>query len=294
MAFVNGLTVGTTDFIDRTSADKFIPEIWSSQALVQREKRLVFAELVDRRFESDLKVGDQVHVPGVSNLNDPARTKSLNTAIHYESLIEQQHTITVQTNDYVAIAIEDMAKVQADRDMLALYAGKMGYALALAVDKSLALLVDAFSNTVGTLAAEADADDWIRAIQYLDDADVPGEDRAFIISPAARAGLLKLDRYVNNDYSSLHEGIKDNQLKKAYTRSFYDVPVYVTTHLEGTNAAGHDNALMHKAAIALIMQMVPTVRHQYDIDFLTDKVAMHQVYGSREMLDDHGVFMAGA
>ena len=123
MAFVTGGTVGVTDFIDTTSAVSFIPEVWSSQALVQREKRLVFAELVDRRFESDLKVGDQVHVPGVSNLNDPARTKSLNTAIHYESLIEQQHTITVQTNDYVAIAIEDMAKVQADRDMLALYAG---------------------------------------------------------------------------------------------------------------------------------------------------------------------------
>jgi hypothetical protein len=292
MAFVTG-SPSATDFIDRTSADKFIPEIWSSQALIQREARLVFAELVDRRFESDLKVGDVVHVPGVSNLG-AARSKGINAVITYESLTEEHHDITVTTNDYVAIAVEDIAKVQTDRDMLALYAGKMGYALALAVDDNLAGLPDNFTQTVGTLAAEADADDWIRAIQYLDDADVPAEDRAFIISPAARAGLLKLDRYVNNDYSSLHDGPKDNQLKRAYTRSFYDVPVYVSTNVEGTNAAGHDNTLLHVAALALIMQMMPTVRHQYDIDYLTDKVAMHHIYGSAEMRDDHGVWMKGA
>ena len=288
----SGGSASATEFIDNTTADVFIPEIWSALAVVARESQLVFAKLVDRRFEDELRMGDKINIPSVNDLN--TASKSANTAITYETITEEMLTITVSTHNYSAIAVESITKVQTNRDMLQLYAGKMGYALAKNVDDTLAGLVDNFSNTVGTLAVENTYDNYLRAIQYLDDADAPADNRYFVISPAAEIGLLKMDVYTNNDYSVLHGSGRNTALEFAYATSFLGIPTYKSTNVEGTNAAGHDNGLFQKEAIAMIMQMNPTMHSMYDIDYFADKVAIEQLYGISEVRDDHGVFIKGA
>jgi hypothetical protein len=284
---------GVTEFIDVTTADVFIPEIWSMLALVARENSLVFAQLVDRRFEAGLSYGDTIHVPSIGNL--AARSKSANAAITYETVTETNLDITITTHEYAAIAVESIMKVQTNRDLLSAYAGKMGYALAIAVDDVLAGLVDNFSNVVGALAVENTDDEILRARQYLNDADAPRGDRFIVISPAAETGFLKLDRFVHNDYTMIHgEGAADTELEKAYVTSFYRMPIYMSVNVEGTNAAGHDNGMFQREALALVMQMSPTSHADFDIDYLADKVVIEQLHGSREMRDDHGVFVQGA
>ena len=71
---------GATEFIDTTTADVFIPEVWSLSALVQREGTTVFGGLVDRSLEPELKMGDTIYRPSISNLGS-ASSKSANTAI---------------------------------------------------------------------------------------------------------------------------------------------------------------------------------------------------------------------
>ncbi len=286
------MATGATEFIDNTTADVFIPEIWSPLAIVAREQQLVFAKLVDRRFENGLSAGDTIHVPGVSDL--AARTKSTNTAITYETVTESNTDITISTHKYAAIAVESITKVQNNRDQLQLYAGKLGYALGLDVDDTLAGLPDNFSQTVGTLAAENTYHDYLRAIQYLDDANAPAESRYFVISPAAEVGLMKQDIYTNNDYTMLHGEGRNTALEFAYVSSFLNIPVYKTTNVEGSNSAGHDNTLFQKETIALVMQMAPQMHSMFDIDYFADKVAIEQLYGTQEMRDDHGVWIKGA
>ena len=46
------MATGAAEFIDSTTADVFIPEVWSMISLVAREPNLVFANLVDRRHET--------------------------------------------------------------------------------------------------------------------------------------------------------------------------------------------------------------------------------------------------
>ena len=286
------MATGATEFIDNTTADVFIPEIWSPLAIVAREQLLVFAKLVDRRFEDGLSAGDTIHVPGVSDL--AARTKSTNTAITYETVTESNTDITISTHKYAAIAVESITKVQNNRDQLQLYAGKLGYALGLDVDDTLAGLPDNFSQTVGTLAAENTYHDYLRAIQYLDDANAPAESRYFVISPAAEVGLMKQDIYTNNDYTMLHGEGRNTALEFAYVSSFLNIPVYKTTNVEGSNSAGHDNTLFQKESLALVMQMAPQMHSMFDIDYFADKVAIEQLYGTQEMRDDHGVWIKGA
>ena len=286
------MATGAAEFIDNTTADVFIPEIWSPLAIVAREAQLVFAKLVDRKFENGLSFGDTIHVPGVSDL--AARSKSANTAITYETVTESNTDITISTHKYAAIAVESITKVQNNRDQLQLYAGKLGYALGLDVDDTLAGLPDNFSQTVGTLAAENTYHDYLRAIQYLDDANAPAESRYFVISPAAEVGLMKQDIYTNNDYSILHGEGRNTALEHAYVSSFLNIPVYKSTNVEGSNSAGHDNTLFQKESLALVMQMNPTMHSMFDIDYFADKVAIEQLYGTQEMRDDHGVWIKGA
>ena len=286
------MATGATEFIDNTTADVFIPELWSMEAIVARENQLVFANLVDRKFENGLSFGDTIHVPGVSNL--AVRTKSTNGAVTYETVTESNTDISIGTHEYAAIALENITRVQNNRDQLQLYAGKLGYALALAVDDVLAGLVDNFSNNVGTLAVELTDDELLRARQYLDDADAPQDGRVMVVSPAQETGLLKLDRFVHNDYESVHGPARETGLEKAYVSSFMGMPIYRSVNVEGTNSAGHDNGMFQKEAVALVMQIAPKTYHQFDIDYIVDKVAVEQLYGTREMRDDHGVFMKGA
>ena len=262
--------------------------------LAAREANLVLANLVDRKYEAELTYGDILHVNSLSNLTIQSKTKASNTAINYQSVTETATNITVATWQYVAMAVESIVKVQNMKDQLAMYSGKMGYCLALGVDDAVAVLVDAFSHTVGTLATDLTDDNVLRARQYLNDANAPTDGRSIGISPAAETGFLKLDKYLRDDYSGVHGGgSRETGLQQAYVASYYRVPVYVTTNVDGTNSAGHDNFMMQKEAIGLVVQMKPTMHTAYDIDYLVDKVAIEQLHGVAEMRDDHGVWMKG-
>jgi hypothetical protein len=288
------MATGATEFIDNTTADVFIPEIWSAGAIVARENALVMAQLVDRHYEAELKMGDTLHVPSRTHLAARTKAKSSNAAITYETQTETNTDITVATHEYAAIALEDIVAVQSNRSQLDFYSGELGYALGVSVDDTLAGLIDNFSQTVGTLAVDLQDDDLLRARQYLDDADAPQSDRFIYISPAQESGFLTLDRFVHNDYQMLHGDGRETGQEFAYVKSFLGMPIYKSVNCEGTNSAGHDNGMFQRESLALIMQMEPTPHHMYDIDYLVDKVAVEHLYGTAEMRDDHGVFMQGA
>lgn len=300
-------TASATEFIDRTTADAFIPEVWSLSALVEREGTTVFGGLVDRTLEKELRVGDTIYRPSISNLGS-ARTKSANTAITFVTVTESDRThggtsgftgitLTVTTHDYQAIAIESIAKLQTNRDLMGKYAGKMGYSLALAYDNSLAGLIDNFSQAVGTLGTALTYATITRGIQYLDDANAPGSDRVIVLSPAEAISVMSLKEFVNSDYAKLtnsgtfktHPG-----LEMAYQTSWWGYPIYRSTNVEGTNAGGHDNGMFHRESIVSVMQMSPKPHHHFDIDYIADKVVIEQVHGSIEQRDDHGVFLRGS
>ena len=287
------MATGSTEFIDSTTADAFIAEYWSKQAIVARQQRLVFASLVDLRYKAELAHGDILNIGSIGNLTAQSKAKSTNAAIVYETITETNIQLTVATWEYQGIATEKIVDVQAFFNMAAKYAPKQGYALDLAVDDVLAGLVDDFStNIVGALAVPLDYDDVLEGYQALDDANAPEEDRVIIASPNQITEWMKLDAFIHGDYTSIHGGV-GQPAGRAYTRSWLGMPVYKSTNVEGTNAAGHDNCMMHKDALALVMQMNPLSHSFFDIDYLCQKTVLEQLYGSREIRDDHGVWLRG-
>ena len=285
---------GATEFFDVTIADQLIPEIWSKYVIRAREQKLCFARLATRKYEDDLSYGDLIRVPQVAHLN--ARTKNLssNTAVTFETDTSTAVQITIGTWSYVAMAVETATAKQSYKDIIELYAPEMGYALAVAVDDDLAALVDDFStNVVGALGAMPTYEQFLEARRKLNDANVPRKGRVGVFSPMAEEGFLQLDQFVRNDYSKI-QGSKDDDDDMGYVGSWFGIPIYVSTNVEGDNTAGHDNTIMHSEAIACCMQMEPTTHRWLDINYLANKVVTEQLYGVKEMRDDHGVWVAGA
>ena len=288
------MATGATEHIDSVTADVFIGEVWSKKAQIAREQALVFVPLFNSDYKEDLTFGDTVFVPSIGNLTGTNKSVSANAATLYETITETRSTILVQTWDYHALAIETYTKLKTNQDLLARYAPKQGYALAIMIDDILAGLVDDFGTAaIGTLGAPLSYDDWLQGAQNLDDANAPTEDRAAVVSPRVKRYCMNLDQFINKDYETL-QGSADAGMKtpRGFFGTWMDIPFYMTTNVEGSNAAGHDNGMWQKEAVAVVVQKTPTFYPPFfDPDYFAIKVVGEQVSGSLEMRDDHGVFM---
>jgi len=279
------MTKGTEEFIDVTTADYYLEEKWSQKCTIEREKKLVFAQQFDRQFESELRRGQKLWI---GNITQPtATTKATNTALTYETVTETGSSITIGTFFYTAIALEDVIKPQVAVSVLDKYVPGLSYGLGLQEDSDLAALIDdgTITQTVGTLTTGLTYDNLVRGDQYLNDADVPQDERFLIISPAEKANCLKMDEFINKDYADIRNGILG---------SWLNYPIFVTTNTDGTNAAGHDSVMAHKTAIAHIAQIKPTVRSWWDGDYQCVKMSALTTYGSTIRRADHAVWLQGA
>jgi hypothetical protein len=283
------VATGATEFVDKTIADGvFSPDIWSRQVLRATEANLVIARSVNRGFEDDASVGKTVKVASIGNL--AARAKTENVAIVYETVAETATTITLNLWSYAAVGIEDIVKVQAIVDVQNEYQRKLGYALAKDIDSKLASDFAGFSQSVGTLGTAASDANVLAAIKLLDDADVPQDDRFFIMTPAEKVNKLALDRWSN----ALYIGTGDQPVRNGMLGDMYGLNLAVTTNLVKPAAGQANNAIFHRDALALVVQRTPKTHLFYDIDFFTWKLASEVIYGHQEMRDNFGILVLGA
>jgi hypothetical protein len=280
---------GATEFVDKTIADGvFSPDIWSKQVLRATESNLVIAKSVNRSFESDASVGKTVKVASIGNL--AARAKAENTAIVYETVAETATTITLNLWSYAALGIEDIVKVQSQVDVQNEYQRKLGYALSKDIDSKLAADFAGFSQVVGTLGTAASDANVLAAIKLLDDADVPQDDRFFIMTPAEKVAKLALDRWSN----ALYIGTGTMPVKNGMLGDMYGLNLAVTTNLVKPAAGQANNAIFHRDALALVVQRTPKSHVFYDIDVFAWKLAVEVIYGHQEMRDNFGILLNGA
>lgn len=285
------MATGATEFVDKTIVDGvFSPDVWSKKVLAATESRLVLADRFNRQFESDATVGKAVKIASIGNL--AARAKNENAAITYETIAEAVVTLTLNQWDYAAIGVEDIVDVQSNVNLRTQYENKMGYALAQDIDTKLATAPAGFTQTVGTLGTPFTDDNLRRAIQYLDDADVPEDGRFLVMTPAEKNDKLALDRWSNQLYRG---GTGGEQVTRGRIGSeIYGLDPYVTTNLVKPSAGQGNNIVAHRDAYALIMQRGPKMHLFYDIDFFTWKVASEQIFGHGELRDAFGVWVKGA
>ena len=191
--------------ITSTTAAQVNPAITSKEVIMFREANLGFAGTVSQRYYDEARVGTTIKWSNITTLNSgTARSKSEGNSgndITYDVNTETAVTLTINTHNYSAIELEEFETSLSIVDLQEKYTRAATYNVEVAVDASLAALVDNFSQTVGTLAVDLTDDDIRRALQYLEDANVPGDRRFFAMSPATKNSMLGIDRYASSDFN---------------------------------------------------------------------------------------------
>jgi len=270
------------------------PAITSKDVIEFREANLGFSGTVSTRYTDEAKVGTTVRWSEITLPNSgAARAKSEGNSgndITYDAQTENAVTLTINQHYYSAFELEEFEKSLAIVDQMKWYTKAAAYVVDLAVDDALAALVDNFSQVTGTLAVDLTDDDVRRAVQYIDDANAPGDGRFFAMAPATKNSMLGIDRYASSDFN---RGGGANIVRGTFGE-IYGLTTWSSTNVEGTNAAGHDNGIYQRDALALGMRMQPRTRRFDDIANLSEQVAISVIYGVIETRDDHGVWAKGA
>lgn len=291
------------DSTGRTQADLFIPELWSDEVVAAYKANLVLAALVTM-FNHQGKKGDRLNIPAPTR--GTASLKAENTLVDPIQNVEGDINIDIATHYEYSRLIEDIVSVQALDSLRQFYTDDAGYALATQVDTSLvqqgrSLNGGAGDNTynpggvIGSTGAAfngtneaALADAGIRSVvQDLDDANVPQRDRVLIIPPVAKNSLLGESRFTEQAF--VGEVGMANSIRNGRVGNIYGVEVFVSTNCD--TAAGGERVclMMHRSAMALVMQLDIRVQTQYKAEYLADLLVADTIYGNGELRNDAGI-----
>ena len=316
---------GSTSIVNKTNADKFIPELWSDEIVAAYKQNLVLANLVNKMSMVGKK-GDTLHIPKPTR--GSATAKAANTAVTIQADTETEVQISIDKHFEYSRMIEDIVGVQALDSMRRFYTDDAGYALAKQLDTDLFNLATLFGDGDGGAVTDpavwensnayyvngasgiaAYADDTMedtdvftdlafrQLIKLMDDADTPMDGRFFVIPPSARQTMLGIDRYVSSDFVN-ERGVNNGKIG-----SLYGVDVYVSTNVPVIETATQNTAttsvldtrgaiLAHKDTMVLAEQLSVRSQTQYKQEYLADLLTSDTLYGVQVLRPETGFLLA--
>ena len=300
-----------TDNVTKTTAAKFIPQIWSDEIVASYQKNLVLANLI-KKMSFKGKKGDTVHIP--APIRGSASLKAASTQVTLIAATELEVVVTIDKHYEYSRLIEDIVETQALSSLRAFYTEDAGYALARQVDSDLIALgrgvqggggttaySGAFSGADGTTAYVAAANTGLaaitdaairRSIQRLDDADVPMDGRFLIVPPSSRNTLMGIARFTEQAF--VGESGSSNVIRNGEIGNAYGVSVFVTNNADTTSGSTACRiALMgHKDFAVLAEQMGVRSQTQYKQEYLGTLFTADTLYGVKELRDGAAVALA--
>ena len=306
----------TGGFVDNTSAATFVPEIWSDEIRAAYEKNLILANLVKKMSMSGKK-GDTIHIP--APIRGAAYAKAENTAVTVQNNAESEVQVVIDKHYEYSRIIEDITEVQALASLRNFYTGDAGYALSRQVDNDLFQLGKSLGDGDGSdwtntavyynyastgltayavdtvAAADVFTDAGFRAlIQKQDDADVPMDNRAFVIPPSLRNAIMGIDRYVSSDF------VGGATVQNGKIGNLYGIDVYVSYNCPiietaADNSAGGDvkaAMLIHQDTLIRAEQVSVRSQTQYKQEFLGTLYTADTLYGVKAYRPDSGFVLA--
>jgi N4-gp56 family major capsid protein len=276
-------------------------EIWSDEIVAAYKRSLVMANLV-KKMSFKGKKGDTVHIPAPARATASAKVAS--TQVNLIAGTESEIVVNINQHFEYSRLIEDITEAQALSSLRSFYTDDAGFALGRQVDTSLIRLGrgarggnaanQAYSGgiigstgaayTSGTSNAAAIADQGIRrAIQLLDDQDVPMDGRALVVPPVARNSMLGVARFTEQAFKG-----NGTTLINGEFGDIYGVKVYVSTNCDNAagNTASDRVALMfHRDAMVLVEQLGIRSQTQYKQEWLGTLFTADTLYGVAELRD---------
>ena len=288
-----------------TEAAGFIPEIWAATALGALKANTVMARLVNRNFENEVaQFGDTIHVPRCGTLE--VKTKTANNTVTLQTPSADTVDLTLNKHKEISFLVEDVARAQANQDIIEGYIGDAVIKLAEEIDGDILSLYPGFSTTpidATTGSGGIDAADIVEARRILNANKVPMQGRNIVWHEDAEAELLQITEFVTAEFGDSGEAIREATIGRKYGFShFMDQMVPV--------AGGEcQNLVFHRDAIMVAFRPLPAVpdglgarsvvmqedgfgiriTYAYNPSYLGVQVTLDVLYGVAELRDDHAL-----
>ena len=127
----------------------------------------------------------------------------------------------------------------------------------------------------------------------MDDADVPMDDRCFVIPPSLRNAIMGVDRYMSSDFVN-GQGTQNGKIGE-----LYGIDIMVSTNCPiieeaSENAGGRVRSaqLLHKDTYVLAEQQGIRSQTQYKQEFLSTLYTADTLYGVKCLRPDSGFSLA--
>ncbi len=246
--------------------NKFIPEIFSKNVLIAVKNQLVAVPVFKHSYEADLVVGDTLYI------------SATNTGTAYEitqgkeipdSNAFNTSGVTLSISNYYGAkhTIGTMDRRQSHVDLFGLATQENAYAINKQIDTSVCTLFSSLNTGTGVAGGDGSAwtdDVMIAAVEAVDEANAPPENRVWIGDPSTKADIMKIDKFVRQDYFA-----SDAVPTGTFRKDIYGAPLLITNNLVAASTGAY-GVYAHKDAIAIVISENPN-------SFMVEKKELHEV-----------------
>lgn len=233
--------------ITKTTAAAFIPQIWANQALEVLRSNIVLARLCAKDSDvASFQVGDILHIPypGTFVAND----KAANTAVTLQTPTGGSDTqVVLNKHKEASFIIEDVARAEANQDIMQRYITAAVQPLADAIEADLFALYSTVTASVGTSGADVTAATVRAARKRLNDNLAPLSPRAMVVSSKDEIAILGDSNLQNYFAFSQSKAVAEGSLGNLYGFDMYMsqlVPVVAGTPNSTKNLAFNPDAFI--------------------------------------------------
>ena len=225
----------------------FIPEVWSARLLEHLDKVHVYAGLMNRDYEGDIRAfGDTVHINQIGSITINDYTGA--DIADPEELDSKQMDLVIDQAKYFNFQIRDIDNVQSNPKLVDAAMQRASYGINDVVDHYLAGLLLAGADAANTIEAAAltseNAYDYLVDLGVrLNENNVPMLGRWVVVPPWFHGLLLKDPRFVGNGTGYNQAILQGGWVGDAAGFRIHlsnNVPLSGKTYsiIAGTNAAG--------------------------------------------------------
>ena len=274
---------------DNLTGVKFIPAVWGAKVLVQRESYLVAAKVVERYDEEVAGFGDIIHIPEVKDL--AATEVSPGTDVTYQANTEGEKTIEINEHWESSFLIHDRLSAQEKYRVADKYAKKAAHALAVKMDSTVLAEGLNADNNVGDGSTEITETNILNAIQFLDLANAPVDDRHFIVDAYGKKDLFDIDNFVRYDATGKVSPAVDGTRQGYNFGELFGVTVHVSNNVPVETASPNviHGLMLQREAIGLAVQKGIKVEKSRMPEKLADLVTTQVLFGVETLRPDHMV-----
>ena len=264
----------------------FIPELWSARLLNALDKSHVFANVVNRDYEGEIKkMGDTVHINTIGAVTIGTYTQNTDFTSGPETLATTDQTLTIDQAKYFNFQVDDIDAAQAAGDIMDKAMTRAAYGLADASDKYIAGILAGAADASNLVSSSAVAltssnvyENVVKMRTILDKANVPTAGRWLVIPPEMYALILLDDRFVKTG-GEMAEGILSTGLV-AQAAGF---DIYLSNNCVSVNSNSTDTYTIVggvDSAATYAEQIVSTEAYRPEKRFADAVKGLH-VYGAK-------------